>query len=589
MEKKKVIDLIEQISDFCEKNGINTPNSLKMAKDYFLDKKYKVGIIGKIKTGKSTLINCFIGQDLLPRRVTVSTAAVTIIEPSDKPSISYEDINGKKSFVDEFDTNLIQNLILAKDFKEDELISTVYLKFPFNFINNIILVDTPGIDDTSEWRVDKVLSILKELDIAIVLIKHPLSKAIINFLTENVIKNDYKKLFFCLTFIDHFENEKELKKVIDDTALKLEQILNYRPIIYPIAPKLILADYINNKKKPKELVKLENTLKQFIQSNESKKLKLDRTFLMIYNSLNEIKLLLNFKLDLLIKDINEFEKEIEAKKSVIEKIKVDTLEMKEFVYDRFTILKNQVAQSLKKLSNEIKTEVELEINGFSSSDFSILTEALIPRLVKRYLKDWETRNLSVIEQFTKEIQKKIISSSSKLENDFNKLFSKDNHSENISQEINRIGRTLIENSNQGFTLVNIGAFILGLFTHQYYLLVAPLLFDRLLGISQKLQKKRKETLRPIILEKLDITLSNYSDLILTKIDNLILEFNRIINENYELKLKDFEKSLKEIEKKRSLSKDKREVEEINLKNNVKLIVSWENQIKALLNIDTKNQ
>ncbi len=99
----------------------------------------KIGIIGRVKAGKSSLLNALIfdGEDVLPKAATPMTAALTILEYAEKPTaeidfFSQEDIDDIKREHDEY-LELVDRLTqeklqeskkkkIFKDKNEDELL-----------------------------------------------------------------------------------------------------------------------------------------------------------------------------------------------------------------------------------------------------------------------------------------------------------------------------------------------------------------------------------------------------------------------------------------------------------------------------------
>src|SRR5260370_31118995 len=48
--------------------------------------RFKIVVVGGFSRGKSTLLNAVLGCDILPQKVTPSTAIITVIEYADQPS-----------------------------------------------------------------------------------------------------------------------------------------------------------------------------------------------------------------------------------------------------------------------------------------------------------------------------------------------------------------------------------------------------------------------------------------------------------------------------------------------------------------------
>ena len=91
--------LIDEIKNLCNDNNFK---SEKYIKEYFkdkvnLDRTLRVGIVGRVKSGKSSLLNSllFNGKDILPKAATPMTAALTNIQYSDTNYIEIEFLTKK--------------------------------------------------------------------------------------------------------------------------------------------------------------------------------------------------------------------------------------------------------------------------------------------------------------------------------------------------------------------------------------------------------------------------------------------------------------------------------------------------------------
>lgn len=91
--------LIDEIKNLCNDNNFK---SEKYIKEYFkdkvnLDRTLRVGIVGRVKSGKSSLLNSllFNGKDILPKAATPMTEALTNIQYSDTNYIEIEFLTKK--------------------------------------------------------------------------------------------------------------------------------------------------------------------------------------------------------------------------------------------------------------------------------------------------------------------------------------------------------------------------------------------------------------------------------------------------------------------------------------------------------------
>lgn len=119
--------LVDEITKLCAEHDFK---SEKYIEDYFYDKvdpdrTLRVGIVGRVKAGKSSLINSllFDGKDILPKASTPMTAALTNIKYSNKnyievEFITTEDIDDLKKVYDRYKEKY--NEILNEKIKREE-------------------------------------------------------------------------------------------------------------------------------------------------------------------------------------------------------------------------------------------------------------------------------------------------------------------------------------------------------------------------------------------------------------------------------------------------------------------------------------
>ncbi|MBQ3833375.1 MAG: dynamin family protein, partial [Bacteroidales bacterium] len=111
---------------------------------------YRIGVIGVTSSGKSTMINSFLGENILPSRIKPSSCQLVICHKGSKRSATIyhnnrpaEKIYGKNLTYDVLSkyADETYNSKNKENVKEIEITSP---SFPFN--DDIILIDSPGLD-----------------------------------------------------------------------------------------------------------------------------------------------------------------------------------------------------------------------------------------------------------------------------------------------------------------------------------------------------------------------------------------------------------------------------------------------------------
>ena len=114
-----------------------------------------VMIMGEFSTGKSSFINALIGQEILKTNDTPTTAVITKISygNSDKVLVHYVDGRLEEETTKKFEklTSVTKN---KKKNKIHENISYVERFIPVDYLKNINIIDSPGLNDTCKEHVE---------------------------------------------------------------------------------------------------------------------------------------------------------------------------------------------------------------------------------------------------------------------------------------------------------------------------------------------------------------------------------------------------------------------------------------------------
>ncbi len=118
-------------------------------KFYFnTEKVYPAVVVSTMSSGKSTLINSLIGQDLLPKSNRACTAKAVGILGKDKSNffkVKCTNNTGKTIVINKIDNKKLRELNSNEDFSE--LMIEGPIKFLKNLRKSLLIIDTPGINN----------------------------------------------------------------------------------------------------------------------------------------------------------------------------------------------------------------------------------------------------------------------------------------------------------------------------------------------------------------------------------------------------------------------------------------------------------
>lgn len=194
-----------------------------LAKTLLEKEQFTLAVCGKVKNGKSSLINALIGRELLPVASDVATSRAFEISNSDKDSFYVVYANGDKKQITESDLAKYgsQKTIDEEGMVDsDKTIAYIEVNTKIEMLpKGVVLVDTPGIGATYPQHTAITKQFLSMADAALFVANPtPLEKLETEFLKDVAAITPY--ILFVTTKID--ENGTES---VDEAIAKNEQLI----------------------------------------------------------------------------------------------------------------------------------------------------------------------------------------------------------------------------------------------------------------------------------------------------------------------------------------------------------------------------
>ena len=160
-KKKKVLELNKKFQEIIEKNNIKEKvkqiqkpvNELNNQIENIKKDKFVLVITGEAKSGKSTFVNAYLGEDILPMDVKQYTSSIIEIKYGEEFSLRAEYAGGRKEQIKGKEN-------IAKFLKDNTALNDGYRDIPVPTINNEILVKYKG--KISERVVEDLIKGVKE-------------------------------------------------------------------------------------------------------------------------------------------------------------------------------------------------------------------------------------------------------------------------------------------------------------------------------------------------------------------------------------------------------------------------------------------
>jgi GTP-binding protein EngB required for normal cell division len=215
-----------------ERYGLSSTNALAAAcRSALTEDEITIAIVGRFKAGKSSFLNHFLRQPLLPVGVVPVTTVITKIRfgPSERGEVRFLD-----GGVQEISLNEIAGYVSERENAENhKRVASIQIELPsLARFPRLTFVDTPGLESVLAHNTEASLGWLPNVGLALVAVSvdPPLSQQDIELL-----KNLYRytpSVSILLTKVDLLGAE-ERSEVLDFVRTQLDKSLGRTPEIFP--------------------------------------------------------------------------------------------------------------------------------------------------------------------------------------------------------------------------------------------------------------------------------------------------------------------------------------------------------------------
>lgn len=200
-----------------------------------VSERFTAAVVGEFSRGKSTFVNAFLGQEILPVGILPTTAMLTRIRYNEKPVLLCFDQNGKRSAalplkLDSWDGLVADNL----EGSDPTGTAMVGINDPWLKEMNVELMDTPGAGDLEQKRAQVIGEALLSADAAIITVSAnaALSDSEKLFIEQRLIARKTPYLMLILTKLDTIPL-KERSRVVQYVHSRLESWGMNIPVYIP--------------------------------------------------------------------------------------------------------------------------------------------------------------------------------------------------------------------------------------------------------------------------------------------------------------------------------------------------------------------
>jgi small GTP-binding protein len=234
--KSEILTRLRQLADVAESVGMTTlARDIRTARiPKIEDERFHLVVLGEFNHGKSTFVNALLGSDSLPTGITPTTAAINhvIHSPHIKARVVTRDGDST-----ELTPSEVKDWVTVAGGRADD-VAFVELGFPADILkNNVVLVDTPGVNDLNEQRAEVTYGYVPRADAVIFLLDagQALKDSEREFLSSHVLEGSRDRMVFVLGKMDML-NADERTAVTEYVKAGLAK-LNPDPVVFPLSAR----------------------------------------------------------------------------------------------------------------------------------------------------------------------------------------------------------------------------------------------------------------------------------------------------------------------------------------------------------------
>jgi GTPase SAR1 family protein len=208
-----------------------------------LGERFHLVVVGEFNHGKTTMVNALVGRDILPTGVTPTTAVIHHILHAPEPYARVVREDESRETVP-FDT--LKEWVAtehAETVAKQNKVSYLEIGLPSKLLEDqIVLVDTPGVNDLSHQRADITYSYIPRSDAVLFLLDagQLLKESERVFLFEKLLAKSRDKIIFVVTKADIWTPAERVQGMAYVTR-ELGKLVK-EPVIFPVKAEQYLMN-----------------------------------------------------------------------------------------------------------------------------------------------------------------------------------------------------------------------------------------------------------------------------------------------------------------------------------------------------------
>ena len=376
--KREIIARFTQLAEVADAVGMVTlARDIRTTRIPKLEsERFHLVVLGEFNHGKSTFVNSLLGQDVLPTGITPTTASINHVVYAANPTARVVLLSGESKYLEP--SQLKEWVTVAGGHASE--VAYVELGYPSELLkNNVVLVDTPGVNDLNEQRAEVTYGYVPRADAVVFLLDagQALKDSEREFLRSRVLESARDRLVFVLGKMDLL-NADEKAAVVDYVRKGLAQITR-DPVMFPLSAK----DWARAHDDASGMPALIKHLEKFLATDRAQVI-LDNAAADAARTASYLENNLGVRMHAYDLDIGELELRITAVREQLDssKRKLDELHVR--IEADAESIKNQVALDLEAFAKAFVQALPVQIDAVDADDVKMY----LPAFIEDKFKEW---------------------------------------------------------------------------------------------------------------------------------------------------------------------------------------------------------
>src|SRR3954471_7136440 len=376
--KREIIARFQQLAELADAVGMVTlARDIRTTRIPKLEsERFHLVVLGEFNHGKSTFVNALLGSDILPTGITPTTASINHVVWAQSPTARVVLTTGESKFLD---PNQLKEWVTVAGGHAAE-VAYVELGYPSPLLqNNVVLVDTPGVNDLNEQRSEVTYGYVPRADAVVFLLDagQALKDSEREFLRSRVLESARDRLIFVLGKMDMLSPDERVA-VLDYVKTGLAKMMP-EPVVYTLSAK----DWARSKDPASGMPELMAYLERFLAHDRAQVI-LDNAAADASRTAGYLENNLGVRMRAYDLDLGELEQRIAAVREQLDtsKRKLDELHIR--IDADAASIKNQVGLDLEAFARAFVAALPGQIDAVDAND----VKAYLPAFIESKFKEW---------------------------------------------------------------------------------------------------------------------------------------------------------------------------------------------------------